>query len=261
MAGINAESFQLDFFNRTGIAPVAPPRNLVLLPDLNDLLDPINLWDSFFLNFFPEANNEWVTNEEAKALEDQGITPKRQFYQTTFNVYVTDFKKFLDDPNITPTLNDYLLATIPERIDIWEDFLLTTDVVLRHKTVYLWVIIELLEFMEEIEKTLVNQSTATLLFHQAQSKNLGKMSDESFQKMKKKFPPLDLITDQAAVEHNGEASHAISILKAHASKVQSQADEHSTMARNSRSQYQTHNRSIGAFLSQLEGLLNELIGQ
>lgn len=268
MSGIDSSQFQDSYFALNGKAAEAPPLERIPLGDIEGMMYADDLWESFFKTYLPEANDEWETPERAQELENEGILTVKARYQSTFNIYVAKFKnEYLDlSPNETIVINGQTIninqasyggGNSDTRIAMWNQYLANSDIVIRHKAVYLWSIIDLLVMMQALSDTVTNQANSSKLFHGAQRRNVGEMGKKSFQKMKKQTIPYDLIMDPGPVKHNGETSYQISILKAYADKIRSTSESRGSALMNSRNSYMDHNRAIGSFISQLESLIDE----
>ncbi len=188
----------------------------------------------------------------------------------TFDLYLQGFTKYLEDHRNTIKV-DYLNAKqiagsqVPQTTEneiksrIWQTYLTKTDLLTRHKTIYLWVIVDLLDMISNITKTLINRSNASRIFHQALVQNVNMMAKQRFEEEEFLPIPLALIPNPDIIESNGKAQHTLAILRAYKENAQQRAEEGQSIVEGTHENYSKQNNTINKLISQLETILDGII--
>jgi hypothetical protein len=134
------------------------------------------LWNHFFSTYFPYANNEWEKLSKDAASGES--FEARYYYQDTYNKHLATFSSYLQKQENVAINEKYTSGTEQEKVKIWEDFLKNkTDIILRYKTVYLWIFLDLLEITKKISDTLLNKASSNIVNGKAQRAILARMKD------------------------------------------------------------------------------------
>lgn len=251
------------------------------------------LWVPYFTEYFPEAKNQWEMMEavpsdsslsedqkEKKESYNQYVSNEILFYKQSFEEHLQVFKQFLydeenimykkafegsvridkngipEEQNASPRLEEDEINE--NRLVLWKAFLKKhTDILIRARTVYIWVIIDMMDLIESIQEAALNAANTVRRFNKTQKNIVKEMGELQFKKMGKYPFPLDIPKWQP-VSQNGESNYKMQILKAYQTKAQELGNEKNAERDAAFSAYGKQNSFIVELLSQVEGIINEM---
>lgn len=263
--------------------------NVPFTSGTNDILseDHELLWEPFFKIYFPEAHSQWVTKNAELDIDVQNENLAREagvsFYKNSLEYYLNRFNTFLDEEvdNEGKTvykdayrgifdLDEYgtPVSSAPEndlvkeqnKITLWKNFLeKKTDVANRARTVYLWIITDLMNVINKLQTVLVNKTVNVSLLNKAQRKVLEKMKALEFEKMEK-WPFPIAVPKAAPVSHNGLVNFDLGVYKSDQTQLQEKSHEKNASMETAYGSYDKQNSFITTLIGQLEGILSGILG-
>jgi hypothetical protein len=207
----------------------------------------------------------------------------RKYYKTIYNLFLQKLDTFLaDTSNNTLTINGvnvkaheyYAKLDAPvvnktdktsvrnkKKIEVWQAFLeKKTDILLRHKTIYIWVIFALVDMIKRIGETMFNRGTASLLYHQAQKEIVNSLKNETdkFQQETKEGIPIFVQHDEP-ISANAETALRVATLKAQERQISELAGSKQEELQGAQSSYNKQNKVILQLMDQLNSILSDVI--
>lgn len=225
------------------------------------------LWDPFFINFFPEGEHVWITDATSltgQALTDQtnlnqAFTEGVQYFKRQYEAHLNAFKAFLDDNQNADILTNFNTGNDTEKKQIWVDYLKReTDIYVQARTVYLWIIIDLVHMINRLRELVYSRGSGLSVFKRAKMNAVNLLGNSFPKKNEYHSFPMTLILKSDIVSDNGQIAYNNEIYKAYMQKAGERLTQKSSELNEMIQNVGTYNHFVNSIVQDLEGLLAQM---